>query len=212
MSLKETFTIVNKCVGFCAKRNSGKSVLIKYIVNHFKDKFEKIFLISPTEKINGFFKDVVDSKYVYEELNEKWLIQLIDKMTKMNSNKPDKDKTNILVIFDDVCTDNNMKMKAFQSLFTRGRHLNISIIITMQYIHHLPPVCRANFDYFIVSQMNEQSIDMLYDEFISHLKRKEFQELYKKSIVDYNFLIINCNTVKNLNVKDSIYSIIKSIM
>jgi polynucleotide 5'-kinase involved in rRNA processing len=45
-------TLVDKIVLLCAKRNSGKSVLLNYLVNKEKDKFDKIFIISPTEKIN----------------------------------------------------------------------------------------------------------------------------------------------------------------
>ena len=41
------------------------------------------------------------------------------------------------------------------------------------------------------------------------MDRKAFNELYKSSVVDYNFLLINCNTVKDLNDITEIYSIIK---
>ena len=208
-SLKKSFTIKNKCIGVCAKRNSGKSCMMKYIVEKAKHLFKQIILISPTEKINHYYKDIVDEKFVFDELNENWIKRLIEKMTKMNSGKTDKEKTDILLILDDVCTDNNMKSKPFMSLFTRGRHLNISIIISMQYPYHLPPLVRANFDYLLVSQMNQQSIDLIYDEYISHMDRKEFNNLYKKSVVDYNFLLINCNTVKDLDDVSEIYSLIK---
>ena len=43
--------LINKTILCCAKRGSGKSVLCKYLVEHNKDKFEKIFVVSPTEKI-----------------------------------------------------------------------------------------------------------------------------------------------------------------
>ena len=79
----------------------------------------------------------------------------------------------------------------------------------MQYPYHLPPLVRANFDYLLVSQMNQQSIDLIYDEYISHMDRKEFNNLYKKSVIDYNFLLINCNTVKDLDDVSEIYSLIK---
>ena len=46
------FTIVNKTSALLAKRNSGKSVLLKHFVESERHKFNKIFVICPTEKIS----------------------------------------------------------------------------------------------------------------------------------------------------------------
>ena len=45
----EDFTILNKTVLLCAKRNSGKSRLLRYLVLCEKNKFDKLFVICPTE-------------------------------------------------------------------------------------------------------------------------------------------------------------------
>ena len=50
-------TLIDKITLLTAKRNSGKSVLLKYLVEHEKSKFDKIFVICPTEQINRFYKD-----------------------------------------------------------------------------------------------------------------------------------------------------------
>ena len=42
------FTIVNKTTALLAKRNSGKSVLLKHLVESERHKFNKIFVICPT--------------------------------------------------------------------------------------------------------------------------------------------------------------------
>ena len=54
------FTILNKTVGLIAKRNSGKSCLLKYLVQAEIHKFNKVYVICPTEKINRFYSDIVD--------------------------------------------------------------------------------------------------------------------------------------------------------
>ena len=40
------FEIVNKTICLCARRASGKSVTLKYIINKNKSKFDTMFLVS----------------------------------------------------------------------------------------------------------------------------------------------------------------------
>ena len=44
------FTIVNKTTALLAKLNSGKSCLLKYLVEEKRHKFNKCFVICPREK------------------------------------------------------------------------------------------------------------------------------------------------------------------
>jgi len=79
------FTIVNKITSLLAKRNSGKSCLLKYLVQAERHKFSRIYVICPTEKINRFYSDTVDDECIFDNYNEKWVDKLITKMTEINS-------------------------------------------------------------------------------------------------------------------------------
>ena len=68
----DNFTIVNKTCGLIAKRNSGKSCLLKYLVEAERHKFNKIYVICPTEKINRFYSDIVDDECIFDNYDEKW--------------------------------------------------------------------------------------------------------------------------------------------
>jgi hypothetical protein len=48
------------------------------------------------------------------------------------------------------------------------------------------------------------SVDTLETEFNVNLKPDEFRQLYKQATQDYNFFLINCNSVKDDN-QDSIF-------
>ena len=52
----DQFTLVDKCTLLVAKRNSGKSILLRYLVKCEISSFNKIFVISPTECVNNFIK------------------------------------------------------------------------------------------------------------------------------------------------------------
>ena len=52
------FEIVNKTICLTTKWSSGKSQLLRYIILKNKKKFNAMFLICPTEKINKFYGDL----------------------------------------------------------------------------------------------------------------------------------------------------------
>ena len=59
--------------------------------------------------------------------------------------------------------------------------------------------------------MNNQSKTLLCDEFLAgDLDRKQFINLYNKTTKDYNFLVINNNSIKDNENIDLIYGIIKA--
>ena len=47
----------NKLISLIAKRNSGKSYLLRYMVNIQKHEFDKIFIICPTNILLYFYKN-----------------------------------------------------------------------------------------------------------------------------------------------------------
>ena len=205
------FTIVNKTVGLVAKRNSGKSCLLKHLVESERHKFSKIFVVCPTEKINRFYSDIVNDECIYDTYEEKFVDKLINKMTELNSNKPQKERKNILLILDDCVSDHNFHQSpSLKKLFVRGRHINIGVIITFQYLNLIPPVARVNLDFLFCGQMNKQSVDLLMSEFISgDIEKTEFIKMFNRCTRDYNFLVINNNSVKDDDL-NSIYGCIKT--
>ena len=205
------FTIVNKITSMLAKRNSGKSVLLKHLVEAEKHKFARIYVICPTEKINRFYSDIVDEECIFDSYDEKWVNKLIDKMTEINSNKPAKERKNVLLILDDLVSDTNFHQSpSFKKIIIRGRHINIAIILTFQYLNLIPPTARSNLDTLFVGQMNKQSVDLLISEFISgDISKEEFIKMYNRCTKDYNFLVINNNSVKDDDL-NSIYGCVKA--
>ena len=205
------FTIVDKCIGLIAKRNSGKSVLLKHLVNSEKHKFHKIFVLCPTEKINRFYSDIVSDECIFDNYDEKWMNKLIDKMTEINANKPTKERKHILLILDDCVSDTNFHQSpTIKKLFLRGRHINISLLITTQYIYLISPSMRNNIDWVMCGQMNQQSIFLLTNEYLSgNISKEEFVKMYNRCTKDYNFLVINNNSVKDDDL-NSVYGCIKA--
>jgi len=212
MTDKIEITLVNKTLGLVAKRNSGKSILLKYLVEHEKKSFDKIFVICPTESINRFYKEIVPDNCIFDDYSEEWTDNLISSLTKINKDTKPEERKKVLLIFDDILSDVDFhNAPSMKKIFTRGRHVGLSIICTCQYLYQLPPICRVNLDYLLCGQTNNQSKNLLCDEFLAgSLDRKQFINLYSKATKDYNFLVINNNSIKDNDDIDQIYGIIKA--
>ena len=204
-------TTINKCIALIGKRNSGKSVLLKYLVSNEYNRYSKVFVISPTECVNNFYKSLIPTNCIFNEWSEDWGDKLITDMSKINAGKSENEKKQVLLILDDCVVDTNfLNSPSLKKIFTRGRHCGLGLIFTTQYLYAVPPIVRSNCDYAIVGQMNRQSIQILADEYLSgDLERKDFISLYNRATRDYSFLVINCNSVKS-DDPNEIYGILKA--
>ena len=204
-------SLLNKTISVVAKRNSGKSILIRYLINKQKHLFSKIFVICPTEKINPFYNTITQEDCIFDEWNENWVEEFINSLTKINTHQPLSQRKNVLLILDDCMSDINYNgSRCMKQIYTRGRHFNLSIIATCQYLNSLPKICRSNCDLIITGQMNLSSIEMLANEYCSNLEKKSFVSLFNRTTKDYGFLVINNNSVKENADLNSIYGQIKT--
>lgn len=206
------FTIVNKCLCLVAKRNSGKSELLRYMVMCEREAFKKIYVLCPSESVNNFYSDFVPKKQIFDSYREDWVNTLIKEMTKINKGRDKNRLEHVLLILDDIAADVNFNQsKSLKILFARSRHIGISVIITCQYLHLVPPIVRNNTDFLAVGQLNHQGLQILKDDFmLGSISREEFEKQYYKSTSDYNFLLINNTSVLNNDDLNLIYGKIKT--
>jgi hypothetical protein len=207
------FDIKETAIGICAKRKSGKSELVRYIIDQYHDQFSKMLVISTTEAVNKFYHKIeqIDDKFIYDSYSESFVKALYLKMEKINEGKHKSERTQVLLIMDDCMSDFNARSASeFKKIFTKGRHVGLTIIVIQQYIYHIPPVCRTNCDYVFVSQMNSKGVTTLAEEYrFGNIEIKDFKKMFLKSTSDFGFLLINCNCAKNNDSLDDIYGIVR---
>lgn len=203
------FTLIDSRTLIIGKTKSGKSELLRYLLTPIRPEFQKIFVFSGTEKVNSFYKKFINPNCIYNEFNSKFLQILINKITDMKMQDTNYNKK-FFLIFDDVGTDITDN-KELQKLFTMGRHLNISIVVLLQYLSQVKPVIRDNASYILIGQQNAHSVELLADNFLNgNLTRKQFINLYHENTKDHNFLIVSCESVKNNDNINELYGCIKA--
>lgn len=208
----DNFTIINKTTLLLGKRNSGKSQMLRYLLQKFKSKISKTFVICPTEEVNNFYSDIVPVENIFPQYNEEWVKALISKTTKQMKNKKEGESPKqVVLILDDCIADTNFKSsETLKILFARGRHIFISILITSQYLNSIPPIARNNCDWVLCSQMNAKSKEILADEFIQgDISKQEFEKMLIRATKSYSFLLINNNSVEDASNLDQIYGSVK---
>jgi len=207
------FDLVDKAILLCAKRNSGKSVLLKYIVNNFKTQYKKIFVICPSENVNHFYEDFIEKSNIFPRYEEKWVDKLMDKMSSINGKiKDKKDYERVLLILDDCCSDVKFHQSdSIKKIFTRGRHVGLSLIMTAQYLYQIPPVCRVNCDFCACGQMNKQGLEILTSEFLmGDISKEDFMKIYYKNTSNYGFLVISNNSSSDNSNLEEIYGVMRT--
>ena len=208
------FNIKDKTIGIVAKRGSGKSQLLHYIIEVNKHIFKRVFIICPTEKINKFYEDIIPKENIFDSYNEKWVENLIKLLTNHNANKTKNTADRVLLILDDCCGDTNFhQSKTLKTIFTRGRHFYLTLILTSQYLFGnggVPPVARNNFDFLLVNKINGQSLESLTKEFRNgNISKEKFISMYNNSTGNYGFLLINNVSSEGNDDLDSIYGTIR---
>ena len=213
----QSFELQNKSLVILAKRNSGKSYLMKNLLQYSVkiNEFQKIYCISPTEKINKFYSDIIPENCIFDNYSEEWVLSLIEKMSKINEGKTQQSQSpiNCLLILDDCTSDVNMhQAKGIKMLYTRGRHSFIAICVISQNLKSVSPSIRNNSDYILTGQLNASNIEQLCESYrCPIISKKDFITLYKNSTSDYNFFVINNNSVStNIDDINSYYGIIRA--
>ena len=128
---------------------------------------------------------------------QKTIIEHIKKNNKSNK------LFSILIVLDDVADDTSQRnSKSLKSLFVKGRHSHISVILSSQKGSLLNPVCRVNADsIYLFKLRNFQDLELMINEFSALVgDKKEMMNIYKQAVEDkqYSFLYINLKA-KNIN-------------
>ena len=168
-------------------------------------------MVCPSEAVNHFYQKIMPKENIFNEYSEEWIDKLMNRLIKLNAGKKDEESVHILLVLDDCVSDVNFHAaRNFEKLFTRGRHMKISLIITTQYPYLIPPVARINTDYILVGQMNKQGLKVMCDEFLmGDIEPKQFMKMYYNATNDYGFLIINNNSTKSNADMNSLYGTVK---
>lgn len=199
-------TIKSNSVVMCiGKRGTGKTTLTADILYHQRKKFDAGICFSATEESNGFWKTHICDTLIHQDFNSKVYANFINEQRRINSKlvKP----INSFALLEDCMYSRILKTdQSIRGSFFNGRHWNIFLIVTMQYVLDLPPELRSNVDYIFILRNNMVADrEKIWKHFCGFIPRFEtFQQIMNKCTQGYECLVVN-NTSRSNEIDDCLY-------
>lgn len=188
-----------------AKRNSGKSFLMKDILYNNRD-IPAGTVISRSDKVAHFYDQFIPSILIHYTYDTKLLQNLFDRQTKASEeNWPNK---RCFLVFDDVLSEANTWKKdpLLTDVFFNGRHFNILFLLAMQAPLAITPGLRTNIDYtFILKTPNASDRKKIFENYAGVFpNRNIFEKVLDGCTNDYGCLVID-NTATTNNLTDQVF-------
>ena len=198
---------------------SGKSILLQnMILDIYKNCFSRVFIFSPSinvdyqtwEPVKKYLDREVndgdkDDIFYFDHYDEEGLFKIIDTQRKIieYQKKHNHNKLfSILIVVDDfadapLVSRNN---KLLHSLFTRGRHSQISTVVATQKFNALSPIIRVNAsDLYVFRLRNYSDLQAFLDEVSAIADKNSILEMYSMATDEpFSFLTVKL-TAKNKN-------------
>jgi Cdc6-like AAA superfamily ATPase len=197
---KESFVML-----LCGRRGSGKTTLATRLLvtaNAFKNKFDKIVIISPTFYLSPQWRSFDSSNWsIYTKYNPQIIEELLQDQSTSSMWRLKRERPKILLILDDLGkTSRQIKKNDHDPLDTlscNGRHLDISVMFLGQQFSQMNTALRSNADIiiFFASHNLRDNLD-LYNE-VGTGDYKTFRDRIAEVTNErYNFLLVkNCGGV-----------------
>jgi energy-coupling factor transporter ATP-binding protein EcfA2 len=179
------------------KPGSGKSVLIKALLNAKKHLIPVGTVISGSEDTNKFYAGMFPRVFVHE----KFKIGIVESVQKRQKLAKENLPNSWAVLVMDDCMDD---VKVFNDpvmigLMKNSRHWNLLSIFANQYVFDFKPVIRTNIDgVFIFREPNQSNREKIYKNFASIIPTyKLFCQIMDEITGDNTCIYIHNQTTSN---------------
>lgn len=204
----------DKVVVMIGKRNTGKSFLIKDLLN-YNNSFQVGTVISGTESANNFYGEMIPKLFIHDEFRQSIVENVVKRqqhvIKSLNEEKIKYGGSKIdprsFLILDDCLYDSSWtKDKNVRALFMNGRHLKMFFIISMQYPLGIPPNLRTNIDFiFILRENIVANRKRIYDNYAGMFQNFEiFCQVMDQCTENFECLVID-NTTKSNKLEDNVF-------
>ena len=195
-----------------AKRGSGKSWVVRAILQHFSKKVPVGIVISPTDRMSSFYADFIPDTYIYFKFESETIERLLNRQKKIikkeKERRPKVTNTRSFIVMDDCLGSKGewAKDPFISELLFNGRHYHIMYILTMQFPLGIKPELRCNFDYiFLLADDTVSNQKRIFEHYAGAFPNFEaFRQVFVQLTADYGSMVIVNRGVRD-NFLEKIY-------
>lgn len=186
---------------------SAKSSLIVNLLlkpEGYRDIFkgENIYIVSPSTEIDTKYKmiqknlDIPDFN-IFKDWDETIMEELYDDLE--NESIEEKNETGKispkLLLLDDIGFSGDLRKKALNGILSKiicnGRHIGLSLIISLQKYTQASPCLRENLTAVAVSSCSNTQLEMIYED-NSIINKKQFIKIFREATKNkYSWFWVN---------------------
>lgn len=162
---------------------------------------ENIWLVSASIGTDDKLSKLIDFKLIPEEnlmkkYNEDDLNDIYDEIEeKFKEDVKNKEKVNYLIILDDISFSGCLKNKThgiINKLFSNGRHLNISVILTSQKYSDILTSARENMTMLIAFNCSNKQLSLISEDVNYAVDNKTFHKKFRDATSKpHSFFVVN---------------------
>jgi hypothetical protein len=201
----------NRVCLMIGKKGTGKSTIIQDIM-WFQQNIPVGTIMSATEESNEAYSQMAPPLFIYKNFDAEALERLINRqiklksMYKQNGNYLPFDHRAFLLIDDCMYDKKSFRNILIRELFMNGRHWDLFVLISVQYLMDVTPEIRTNTDYvFALKENIRKNREKMYNEFFGVFPNFTiFDELFLEVTQDYRCLVLD-NTVPSTNIEDCVF-------
>jgi|APCry1669189034_1035192.scaffolds.fasta_scaffold12412_1 hypothetical protein len=191
-----------KILFLIGKRNTGKTILMNDLLYHMPRPDYAVGM-SPTQDTLRLFRTFLPESCIFDHFSQ----DEIDKIVRVQAELSVRGKKrSVLIILDDCIYERGvLKTTSMRSIFFNGRHDNISLLCTAQYMMDMEPAARTNMDYiFLMRETAKNNKEKLYKHYFGQFdKFEKFDRVFNACTNNFKCLVLD-NTVSSTDTLDGV--------
>jgi hypothetical protein len=191
---------------FNGSRRSGKTRLIKNICQRMRPWFPEVIVFTRTKASAEYFSFIPICR-VIEGFDPDLFLDIVkiqrQKKKKMSRGELVDVNMNILIILDDCLADNLTYSKELDSAFFEGRHLDITLFVSIQDIKGCAPRATTNCDFaFLFPFGDERAFEAVKDKYCNFISKKQLKGLLDHPQIVKKYHVLGIDRAHKYNPVD----------
>lgn len=178
---------------FLGVSGSGKTNSFNHVFKSICTNFTNGICFSSTADLTDDYKFMPENK-IYTKYDERIVTLLMEEQHEhisLAKKRGKKCTREVFIILDDCLGVIDFHHSIFNELFSKSRHLNISVFVLIQHANSISPVMRLNTRYTFVTKIKDNNVKALFQLVNDFENEKDLKAFLKEYCVNYQTILFD---------------------